>query len=255
MSKEEFLKYCDIKIDIEKAKEKDFYRIQELLARTNQMNLNNKILTVDELCKINNNKEYTIFSIKMKDIFADYGIVGTTIIAEKENIIEIQYLAISCKVEGRNIGKNVIGFLKDLAKRKKKNIEAIYIYNLKNEKLQALFVLNGFILDDRKYYCYNFNENNNTNLKNKKVNNEEIKEKVRVIVKNIGKKDYDDNYLIKEEFDSLMFIALVVSIEKEFGVEIDLSKINIEQFNTIERISEFVEENRDESKTCGNSKN
>lgn len=41
-----------------------------------------------------------------------------------------------------------------------------------------------------------------------------------------------------------MFIALVVSIEKEFGVEIDLTQINIEKFDNIEKISRFVEENK-----------
>ena len=74
MSKEEFLKYCNIKISIDIAKKEEFYRINELLSRTNQMNLNNKILTVEELNKISKNEEYTIFSIKMTDIFADYEI-------------------------------------------------------------------------------------------------------------------------------------------------------------------------------------
>ena len=248
MSKEEFLKYCNIQINIKIAEEEEFYRIQELLSRTNQMNLNNKILTIEELKTKNDMKEYTIFSIRMKDVFADYGIVGTAIIEENENTIEIQYLAISCKVEGRNIGKNVIEFIKELAKNKNKDIEAKYIYNLKNEKLQALFILNGFILDDRKYYCYKFSGDKANIQSNEKLENEKEKDKVRLIVNKIGKKNYDDNYSIKEEFDSLMFIALVVSIEKEFGIEIDLSQINIEKFDNIAKISEFVEKNKKEDK-------
>lgn len=243
MSKEEFLKYCNIKIDISLANEDDFYRIEELLSRTNQMNLNNKILTVDELKRINNKNEYSIFTVRMTDIFANYGIVGTSIIREDKTTIEIQYLAISCKVEGRNIGKSVIEFIKKIARDRKKDIEAKYIYNLKNEKLQALFVLNGFILDNRKYYCYKFVKSN-TDFKIQEVNNNQIKDRVRTIVNKIGNKEYKDNYSIKEEFDSLMFIALVVSVEKEFGVEIDLTKINIDKFDNIEKISLFVEENK-----------
>ena len=243
MSKEEFLKYCNIKIDISLANEDDFYRIEELLSRTNQMNLNNKILTVDELKRINNKNEYSIFTVRMTDIFANYGIVGTSIIREDKTTIEIQYLAISCKVEGRNIGKSVIEFIKKIARDRKKDIEAKYIYNLKNEKLQALFVLNGFILDNREYYCYKFVKSN-TDFKIQEVNNNQIKDRVRTIVNKIGNKEYKDNYSIKEEFDSLMFIALVVSVEKEFGVEIDLTKINIDKFDNIEKISLFVEENK-----------
>ena len=245
MSREEFLKYCNINIDIRQANEEDFYRIEELLARTNQMNLNNKLLTVDELRKVNNKQEYKIFVVRMKDIFADYGIVGTTIIKENKKTIEIQYFAISCKVEGRNIGKKVIEFVKKIAKNKGKDIEAKFIYNLKNEKLQALFVLNGFILDDRKYYCYK-NKREKNNVLSKNVSNCKIKDKVRIIVNKIGKKKYKDDYCIKEDFDSLMFIALVVSIEKKFGVKIDLTQVNIENFDNIEKISRFVEENKNE---------
>lgn len=207
------------------------------------MNLNNKTLTVAELKKIHNKNEYNIFTVRMKDIFADYGIVGTTIIKENETTIEIQYFAISCKVEGRNIGKRVIEFVKKIANDKEKDIEAKFIFNLKNEKLQALFVLNGFILDSRKYYSYKFIKNKN-DLQIQEVHNEKIKDKVRTIINRIGKKRYEDDYCIKEEFDSLMFIALVVSIEKEFGVEIDLTQINIEKFDNIEKISRFVEENK-----------
>ena len=242
MSKEEFLKYCNIKISIDIAKKEEFFRINELLSRTNQMNLNNKILTVEELNELSKNEEYTIFSIKMTDIFADYGIVGTTIIKESEDTIEIKYFAISCKVEGRNIGKNVIEYIKKIAK--KKNIEAKYIYNLKNEKLKALFVLNGFILDDRNCYCYNFCKNKDIVQVNKEID-KNINIRVRKIVNEIGKKKYRDDFCIKDEFDSLMFIRLVVTIEREFGIEIDLSKINIHNFDTIEKICKFVEVNKD----------
>lgn len=246
MSKEEFLKYCNIKISIDIATEEDFNRINELLSRTNQMNLNNKILTVDELNKINKNIEYTIFSVRMKDIFADYGIVGTAIIKENNDTIEIKYFAISCKVEGRNIGKNVIEHIKKIAKNKKKNIETKYIYNLKNEKLKALFVLNGFMLNENNRYIYDFNRNN-TNIQNDKNIDERTRNKVKNIIKDILKKEYNDEEFIGEKFDSLMFIRLVVTIEKEFEIEIDLSKINIQDFDTIEKICEFVEVNQNEN--------
>ena len=192
------------------------------------------------LTKINQKEEYTIFSIKMTDIFADYGIVGTVIIKEKSDTIEIKYFAISCKVEGRNIGKKAIEHIKKIARKNKKNIEAKYIYNLKNEKLRALFVLNEFILDENNKYIYNLNKKN-ISAQNDKNIDEKIRTKVKEIIKDILKKEYKDEEFIREELDSLMFIRLIVTIEKEFGIEIDLSKINIQNFDTIEKICEFVE--------------
>lgn len=246
MSREDFLKYCDIKVNISIAKREDFLRINELLSRTNQMNLNNKLLTVEELLVIQNNPNYTILSIKMKDIFADYGIVGTTIIKENNNNIEIKNLAISCKVEGRNIGKHVIYYLKELAKAKKKKIIAKYIYNLKNEKLESLLILNAFILNKENVYVYDIDEKKNNYVLNSNECNLKIK-KIRNIVNDIGKKKYDINYSFKDEFDSLMFIRLIVTIEKEFNIEIDLSKVNIQNFDTISKIYKFVEENANEN--------
>lgn len=240
MSKEDFLKYCNIVIDIYQAKEDEFYRINELLSRTNQMNLNNKILTVSELKKISQEKGYTIFSVKMKDIFADYGIVGTTIIEETENVIEIKYFAISCKVEGRNIGKNVLKYVKEIAKEKNKDVVAKYIYNLKNEKLKALFILNGFILNSDNYYTCKINENRKDDSNKPKVD-KKITEKVTKIVGDITKKKLEENYSIKDELDSLMFIRLIVTIEKEFNIEIDLTKMDIDNFDTIEKICKYVE--------------
>ena len=78
---------------------------------------------------------------------------------------------------------------------------------------------------------------------NKKDQDEEIKAKVRNIIQGIGKKNYDDDYQITKEFDSLMFIALVVSIEREFGIEIDLTQIDIKTFSSIKTIAIFVETN------------
>ena len=124
------------------------------------------------------------------------------------------------------------------------NSKKLFWVYLKNEKLKALFVLNGFILDDRNCYYYNFCENKDIVQINKKID-KNINIRVRNIVNEIGKKKYRDDFCIKDEFDSLMFIRLVVTIEREFGVEIDLAKMNIHNFDTIEKICKFVEVNKD----------
>ena len=177
----------------------------------------------------------------MKDVFADYGIVGTLITHENEETIKIEYLAISCKVEGRNIGKHVIEYIKEQAKLKEKNIIAEYIYNLKNDKLKALLILNGFVLDTNNFFLLDLRTPRIKDDLNQKLN-PELLNKVKQIVDDIGKKDYDKNFSIKQEFDSLMFIRLVVTIEKNFGIPIHLSNIDINNFDTIIKITKFLEE-------------
>lgn len=239
MSRQEFLQYCDIKINISKATEKDYNRIVELLSRTNQMNLNNKLLNNKELENIEAKDEWTIYVVRMKDVFADYGIVGTVIIQEDEKLVRIEYLAISCKVEGRNIGKHVIEYIKEQAKLKEKNIIAEYIYNLKNDKLKALLILNGFVLDTNNFFLLDLKAPSIKDDLNQKLNPDFLN-KVKQIVDDIGKKDYDKNFSVKHDFDSLMFIRLVVTIEKNFGISIDLSNIDINKFDTIIKITKFL---------------
>lgn len=175
----------------------------------------------------------------MKDVFADYGIVGTVIIQEDEKLVRIEYLAISCKVEGRNIGKHVIEYIKEQAKLKEKNIIAEYIYNLKNDKLKALLILNGFVLDTNNFFLLDLKAPSIKDDLNQKLN-PDLLNKVKQIVDDIGKKDYDKNFSIKHDFDSLMFIRLVVTIEKNFGISIDLSNIDINNFDTIIKITKFL---------------
>lgn len=204
------------------------------------MNLNNKLLTNKELENIEAKDKWTIYVVRMKDVFADYGIIGTVIIQEDEELIKIEYLAISCKVEGRNIGKHVIEYIKEQAKLKEKNIIAEYIYNLKNDKLKALLILNGFVLDTNNFFLLDLRKPRIKNDLNQ-ILNLDLLNKVKQIIDDIGKKDYDKNFSIKHEFDSLMFIRLVVTIEKNFGIPIDLSNIDINNFDTIIKITKFLE--------------
>ena len=135
----------------------------------------------------------------------------------------------------------MIEYIKEQAKLKEKNIIAEYIYNLKNDKLKALIILNGFVLDTNNFFLLDLRTPRIKDDLNQKLN-PELLNKVKQIVDDIGKKDYDKNFSIKQEFDSLMFIRLVVTIEKNFGITNHLSNIDINNFDTIIKITKFLEE-------------
>ncbi len=51
----------------------------------------------------------------------------------------------------------------------------------------------------------------------------------------------DDDLLRDQGFTSLMFVELILSLEKEFGIEVLDEEIGPGRFSTVERIAEYVQ--------------
>ncbi|MCY7484600.1 phosphopantetheine-binding protein [Paenibacillus alvei] len=72
---------------------------------------------------------------------------------------------------------------------------------------------------------------------------EEIKNRTRVFLSNFIKKkelqDTDDIFAIGD-VNSLFAMQLVMFIEKEFGIEIENSDLNLNNFRSIQAITTFV---------------
>ena len=51
----------------------------------------------------------------------------------------------------------------------------------------------------------------------------------------------DDDLLRDKGFTSLMFVELILSLEKEFGIEVLDEEIGPGRFSTVERIAEYVQ--------------
>lgn len=72
---------------------------------------------------------------------------------------------------------------------------------------------------------------------------EEIKNRTRAFLSNFIKKkelqDTDDIFAIGD-VNSLFAMQLVMFIEKEFGIEIENSDLNLNNFRTIQAITTFV---------------
>lgn len=237
LTRDEFLEKCKIQIEIVEAEEKDYDRIVQLSERTNQFNLSCRKYTKDILKEA----DY-LFICKMKDIFGDYGTVAAMVLNSKKNkTIKVDFFAVSCKVEGRNIGKcmieKLINFSKELNKEK---IIASFKDNNKNNKLTALFVLYGFTLNNVKdAYVYNLMETQDNNGFVEKIDNKIVQE-TKKIIEGLLEHELEINDTLKDKLTSYMFLNLIVELEKVFGIEIGLNEVNIQKFNSIEKISEFI---------------
>lgn len=243
LTREEFLEKCRIEIDIEEAKEEDYERVIQLSERTNQFNLSCQKYTLKSLKKA----DY-IFICKMRDIFGDYGTVAAMVLNERDDCtINVDFFAVSCKVEGRNIGKHMIEKLIDFSEKlNKRNIIAKFKDNNRNNKLTALFVLYGFVLNkEGDSYIYEFRKDIEGTKEIINIDDRIIK-KIKEIVEELLEKNISEEDNLKEDLTSYMLLNLIVELEKEFAIEIGINEVDIKNFDTIKKISKYVYEKLDE---------
>ncbi|MEZ8887940.1 hypothetical protein AB6F11_08160 [Vibrio sp. 10N.247.311.14] len=81
----EFLRSCQIKVNIERACISDLKRVHEMITRTNQLNFTKIRLSMSETEKVLLDEELSSYIIRVRDNYGDYGVVGFVSIQEKDN--------------------------------------------------------------------------------------------------------------------------------------------------------------------------
>jgi FkbH-like protein len=104
-SREEFLISCEMRLNIRVMNKKDIPRVLELMTRTHQLNTTGLTLGQDELSALlrRNGKMQNITVAELEDKFGKYGIIGCAITETKGSLLNLKYLALSCRVMGRGI--------------------------------------------------------------------------------------------------------------------------------------------------------
>jgi Predicted enzyme involved in methoxymalonyl-ACP biosynthesis len=109
-SHSQWLKTLALKITIEKAKSENLPRTHQLLNKTNRMNLSTRRLSEKELNSWKNKPFNKLWTIRAKDKFGDYGIIGILSISTKNRSAKIEDFILSCRGVGRDIEKVRIEF-------------------------------------------------------------------------------------------------------------------------------------------------
>lgn len=252
-NREEFLKSCNIKILFRNATRLDIPRIFELSQRTNQFNLTHNRLNELDIYNIMDNLNCQIIVCELEDKYADYGIVGTAII-NKENNYVIEEFNISCKIEGRGVGKCFLSFLinenirngitKIFSKKKfnNTNIEIQYLYkNLGFTEYQENCNLLVRDSNDLIHYDSWIQINIKSSDDMSKIRNI-----LRYIVGEIKEFNDDKDLLENNIVDSISAISLISAIEKEFNIEIEFDDLNLNNFKSVNKIKDFIDIKRDE---------
>ena len=95
-SNEEFLKSCNIKVDIKEDCSKHIERLHDLIMRSNQLNYTKNRQSIEKLSKLINDETIDKGYVEVKDKFGEYGIVGFYAIKNKKAI----HFVFSCRTLG-----------------------------------------------------------------------------------------------------------------------------------------------------------
>ncbi|MCE2617200.1 MAG: HAD-IIIC family phosphatase [Phocaeicola sp.] len=109
-SAEDFLRACNIKLQINKNCEPQIDRITELIGRTNQLNFTKKRIDKSQVGCLIRDVNYECGYIHVIDKFCDYGIIGFYALQKTEH--KLEHFLFSCRTIGMGIEQYVYSFLK-----------------------------------------------------------------------------------------------------------------------------------------------
>ena len=104
----DFLRSCNIELELLPLIPAHYDRVYELTQRTNQMNFSGNRYKKEDIELIGNNDNLDIYVLKCSDKFGEYGIIGLAIINKAENrLIDLMF---SCRIQSKRVEHAFITF-------------------------------------------------------------------------------------------------------------------------------------------------
>lgn len=108
----EFLKNCQMKVEIAKPDEAEFMRCYELLQRTNQLNISGERLTLEEVKSVIASDDYDCYRIRVNDKFGDYGLVGFAVFDITNDLtVILRHFVFSCRAARKKIEQSFFEYM------------------------------------------------------------------------------------------------------------------------------------------------
>jgi len=122
-------------------------RVVQLINKTNQFNLTTRRRNREEVIHLLARDDVEVFLARLRDCFADHGVVVVAIGIQVEGTLEIDTLLMSCRVIGRDLERVIIDELAERArKRGCSEIRGWYLPSERNALVADLYARSGFEL-------------------------------------------------------------------------------------------------------------
>jgi len=164
-----WIETLELQISIENIKKENKPRCLQLFNKTNQMNLSTRRLNEKEFSNWINKSSNHLWTIRAKDKFGDYGIIGILSLSMKNKVVRVVDFILSCRVVGRCIEDVMIEFLKNFCRYHKiSKINGEYKKTNKNSLIYE-FLKRLNIINDKKFSFVLLSKKNNVNLPKIKI--------------------------------------------------------------------------------------
>lgn len=139
----EFLRSCQMEVNIGSLNETNLERVYELAQRTNQMNFSGNRYQLKQLKEMAEKSGIRTIVISCRDRFGDYGIVGFAVIdLDKQVLLDLMF---SCRVQGKRVEHAVLSYLlQQCVADKRLDFYVNYRRSSKNANSSVVFQEFGF---------------------------------------------------------------------------------------------------------------
>ncbi len=144
-SLEEFYAGLEMEAFIAPFDELNLPRIVQLIGKTNQFNLTTRRHGPAEVCAFMDDERYVTLYLRLRDRFADHGLVALMIAEQREHVLDIDTWLMSCRVIGRTVENKLLAQLCEIASARGCNeVRGTLIPSEKNVVVRDLFERLGF---------------------------------------------------------------------------------------------------------------
>lgn len=144
---EDFFRSLDMRASVAPFDDFHLSRIVQLIVKTNQFNLTTRRHGLSQVRSFMNDPAYVHLYLRLKDKFADHGLVSAIIARQHEDALEIDTWVMSCRVIGRTVEVELLMHLcREAERRGCRKLVGVYIPSPKNQMAKDLYDRLGFKL-------------------------------------------------------------------------------------------------------------
>jgi FkbH-like protein len=143
-SSDEFLATLGMVFAIRRAVPADLDRMAELIIRTNQLNANGRLYSLENLRALMDSPNDTVAVAELEDRYGSYGIVGLCLVATEPTAHIIKMILMSCRVLSRGVTGLMLSEMIAQARRAGATVWAEFVDTGRNRPIKIAFALAGF---------------------------------------------------------------------------------------------------------------
>ena len=149
-SKEDFYRSLEQVAEIAPVDAQTLARVSQLTQKTNQFNLTTRRYTEQQIAAMAAGPNWRVWSLRVKDRYADNGLVGVAIAGIDGEICEIDSFLMSCRVIGRTLETALLAHLAaDARERGAKVLQGWFLPTKKNVPAREFYREHGFEVAER----------------------------------------------------------------------------------------------------------